>query len=359
MDSARVDSRNTTEINDSHDPVLNFAARQSELIRRYRDCLILEHNPFGTVSKHWWHTARYAREILMECEFSLRNGRLPVPAIAVLDYRPDCTTDEERDQAAIQCIQAGRTLFRVIAEELCLLLQGEDGARRLAGTLTDLHAAIHRSLEKPVVELESVRRNQRNLSRELHDQVGNHVSLALRQLELLEAVWRKADERERDERFRSLKDTLVSTGSAVRGIVSGLRVDTDGRPGLQASLTSYLTAADASDLVVNFHIQERANSVDTCLEGALFIMLRECLRNIVSHANASQVSITADIVGRELVVRVEDDGAGFDPSVRIGNGLKSLHERAEELGGHLTIKSAVGSGTQISIIVPLDEVEPQ
>lgn len=103
----------------STDLTTDFIARQPDMIETYRNRLILERSPFGIDLKHWFHTSRYAMEVFAECVFSIRHGRLSATGGAVLDLRPDCTTPEERDQAAVQCIQAARTLFGVIAEVLC------------------------------------------------------------------------------------------------------------------------------------------------------------------------------------------------------------------------------------------------
>lgn len=341
----------------STDLTTDFIARQPDMIETYRNRLILERSPFGIDLKHWFHTSRYAMEVFAECVFSIRHGRLSATGGAVLDLRPDCTTPEERDQAAVQCIQAARTLFGVIAEVLCQVFPDRGDSRRLAEVLTDLHTAIHRSLEKPAVELQSTRQNQREMSREVHDRIGNHASLALRQLELLEIMLRReagGQGLEHQERIELLKRTLIETMTSTRDLVAGLRDNSDDPNGLKAALVGFLAAANLSYPVVHIEVHDDVDCVIAAMGtgDALFVMVRECLRNTLAHAHASMASVDVGIEGRNLVARVQDNGIGFDPSLRRGNGLKSLYERAGLLDGSLRVTSAPGSGTEVTITVP-------
>ncbi|AZM90827.1 MULTISPECIES: sensor histidine kinase [Streptomyces] len=339
------------------DPTPDFIARQSDMIETYRQRLILDRSPFGTDPEHWWHTSRYALEVFAECLFSLQLGRLPAIGGAGLDLRRNYSTPRERDQAALHCIHAARTLFGVISEVLCEVFPAPRDSRRLAQVLTDLHTVLHRSLEKPAIELLSTLHNQRELSREVHDRIGNHTSLALRQLELLEVLLRRgAGEQglEHEERIGHLKRTLVETMNSTRDLVDGLRSESDAPHELEAALLGYLAAADVSHPVVHVHVDDDVDCVIAAMDmgDALFLMVRECLRNTLAHADASVATVDVGIEGRNVVARIQDNGVGFEPHLRSGNGLGSLYERAGLLDGSVRLISSPGSGTQITITVP-------
>lgn len=87
---------------------------------------------------------------------------------------------------------------------------------------------------------------------------------------------------------------------------------------------------------------------------SLYRMLQETLNNIVKHANASHVSIFLHHPPHSVELQVEDDGCGFDPADIPADhlGLHIMQERAESIQAELTITSAPGAGTQITIIWP-------
>jgi two-component system, NarL family, sensor histidine kinase DevS len=85
----------------------------------------------------------------------------------------------------------------------------------------------------------------------------------------------------------------------------------------------------------------------------LLATLREALSNVTRHAHASAATIKVVIDGREVVLRVDDDGVGFDGD-GVGNGLRNMKERAVTSGGGCEIvASATGRGTQIIWHVPV------
>jgi signal transduction histidine kinase len=92
-------------------------------------------------------------------------------------------------------------------------------------------------------------------------------------------------------------------------------------------------------------------------EQELFRIMQEALNNATRHAGAANIEIA--VGGRDGAVRmtVADDGVGFDPNdpgIRARRlGLTSMTERAEDLGGTLTIESTPGAGTRIEVEVPV------
>ena len=87
---------------------------------------------------------------------------------------------------------------------------------------------------------------------------------------------------------------------------------------------------------------------------ALVLISREALHNVVKHASADRVDIVLEVLARETVLVITDEGRGFDPAAsRPGHfGLQSMRERAAAVGGTLGLVSAEGVGTQIRVCVP-------
>jgi signal transduction histidine kinase len=97
-------------------------------------------------------------------------------------------------------------------------------------------------------------------------------------------------------------------------------------------------------------------------EIAVFRVVQEAITNIVKHARAETVLIECEPSGGDLVIDIEDDGAGFDPhevatspDSQRGLGLLGMRERVELLGGTVKIDSAPGRGTHVSVRVPLPQ----
>lgn len=88
-------------------------------------------------------------------------------------------------------------------------------------------------------------------------------------------------------------------------------------------------------------------------------IVQEALTNVKKHAHASKVEVRFEADGNWTEVSIRDDGRGFDPATYLGQGekgehlgLKVMKERAETLGGNMSITSNPEQGTKISLRVP-------
>ena len=88
----------------------------------------------------------------------------------------------------------------------------------------------------------------------------------------------------------------------------------------------------------------------------VFLATKEALQNIVKHAAASEVWLrfSIDRTGMKLVI--EDNGRGFSPAPEnaLADGLRNMHHRMADIGGHCAVESRVGSGTKVSLEFPLE-----
>jgi len=111
-----------------------------------------------------------------------------------------------------------------------------------------------------------------------------------------------------------------------------------------------------ADVVVNLGGKRLPDPIET----ALYRILQEALTNVARHARAKSVSVLVERRQKEIVAVIEDDGQGFDLERvhRDGHlGLLGIRERAELLGGRLTIESSPGRGTSLYIRLPLAHPE--
>jgi len=197
------------------------------------------------------------------------------------------------------------------------------------------------------------------LARELHDA----MSQSLFSLQLA------ADTAERllpvDPAGAAAQLAIVRTLSAriateLRTTVEGLRPADLERDGLAAVLQAQLTLAGrAHGVDVELELDDPPD-LEPAAEHEVLRIAQEAVTNALRHAGASCVRVrlgATEESGRpEAVLRVADDGRGFDPEARAIRsrrlGLTSMHERAASLGGRLTITSTAGEGTTVELRVP-------
>jgi ligand-binding sensor domain-containing protein/signal transduction histidine kinase len=98
-------------------------------------------------------------------------------------------------------------------------------------------------------------------------------------------------------------------------------------------------------------------------EWSLLMIIREALQNAVRHAAPRNLSVLLGFSEGDLLVEIEDDGCGFDPSLGTSDwphfGLIGMRERVEKLGGEFRLRSAPGKGTRLQLSIPLARSVPR
>jgi signal transduction histidine kinase len=132
-------------------------------------------------------------------------------------------------------------------------------------------------------------------------------------------------------------------------------VDLEGG-GLAPALHDYaIDWAHHSDIEIDMRLGDgRALPLD--IEQTFFRIAQEALANTARHSQARLVEVLLDYDADSVTLTIVDDGCGFDTSdPQSGLGLRSMRERAELIGGNLTIKSQLGEGTLVAVKCELRE----
>ena len=220
-------------------------------------------------------------------------------------------------------------------------------------------AARMQSLSRRLVEVQEDER--RSIARELHDEAGQSLVSLRIGLRLLE--------REIDG-GGSVTGLVADLMQRTDAVIDGLhRLAADLRPpsldylGLEAALRQYSRSIGAKfDLAVRFKARGfTAERLPTAVETALYRVVQEAITNVVRHAHATRIDVLTERHGDRVRVMVEDDGVGFEPKrVRGGDhfGLLGMRERAESLGGTMTVESSPGVGTTVVVEVPCADPHP-
>ena len=142
-----------------------------------------------------------------------------------------------------------------------------------------------------------------------------------------------------------------------RRAIADLRSDDLECPELSAALPE-IAQRIAVALQTSVQVIGNPRKLNPAMERNLLRIFQEALTNAVKHAHARTVDVELRYERDSLALRVRDDGDGFDPEnlspAASGHyGLIGMRERAERIGGHLTLSSRPGEGTELLVEVPL------
>jgi signal transduction histidine kinase len=222
----------------------------------------------------------------------------------------------------------------------------------------------HRARELAVRILEAQESERKRISRELHDETAQSLSVLLTNLDLLEQyVPRDAAE---------LRAGLHRVGVLAKRVLDEVRtLSHDLRPtilddvGLRPALEWLAREFEQTyGGIVTVHADPRvAESLTAEEELALFRIAQEALTNSGKHGAAHRVTLSLAVSAGVAALIVEDNGAGFDttravrPSKEGHLGLYGMRERAALLDGTVSISSAPGTGTRVEVEIPLRRAE--
>jgi signal transduction histidine kinase len=234
-----------------------------------------------------------------------------------------------------------------------------DDADETLITVLAAHAAIaieNARLFEASREL-SVIEERNRLARELHDAMTQNLfSLSLTAEAAAGLV--RTDPGRAEAEIDRVQELARETQAELRSLVFELRpprLETDGLVATVRKDLEVLGRAHGLKADVRVH---RKPELDSAVEIELYRIVQEALNNTVRHARAESVAVDVDASNGIVTITVRDDGVGFDPAARAIRerrlGLTSMRERAEALGGTLTVETAPRSGTTVRVEVPGD-----
>jgi PAS domain S-box-containing protein len=226
----------------------------------------------------------------------------------------------------------------------------------------ELRSANEERQQTEALRVEAVRRietvqeeERRRISREIHDELGQHLAALMLGLNALE-MQPKSDKTQ----IKQLQGLTDRIGREMHALAVQLRPTALEDLGLHGALSSYVELwSKRTGVAVELHAAKIAKPrLKPDLELALYRIIQEALTNITKHAEAKVVSIIVERRRHEVLAIIEDDGRGFEPveaPTTVGGrlGFLGMNERAAQFGGHVTLESAVGHGTTVYIRIPL------
>lgn len=206
---------------------------------------------------------------------------------------------------------------------------------------------------------ESEEAERRRLARELHDQVGQNLTVLGINLNFVRTQAAKGLPDEARSRLDESLMLIEQTVECIRNVMADLRPPVLDNHGVVAALRWYgAQIAARSGITVMVQGEEPVPRLASSVETALFRIAQEALTNVVKHAQATEVTIALEVHEATVCLVVADNGVGFglprslDSIGHQGWGLLSMTERARAVGGNCYIDSHPGRGTQVVVEMP-------
>jgi len=194
-------------------------------------------------------------------------------------------------------------------------------------------------------QLEIQEQTLKTISEEIHDNIGQVLSLAKLNLNTLPNT--------ADPKVQDTKNLVSKAINDLRNLSHSLHGDIIAELGLQQSITNELRIIESTKaFTTELKISGSVFKINSQKEMVLFRIVQESLNNCIKYSGAKKIMVELQYLPQLFILQVQDDGQGFDTGITSGIGLKSMHNRAQLIGASFNLHAAPGSGTIIAIELP-------
>lgn len=248
---------------------------------------------------------------------------------------------ENGDAQPLQEVQAIATRIEKVSKQMA---EQAKLSQRLATEKVQDQASI-------IQEVISQERNR--LARELHDSVSQQLFAASMMMSAINETQPQPD-LPLTKQLKMVEEMIHQSQLEMRALLLHLRPVALKNKSLQEGIDELLSELSAKvSMKIIWKVEDF--SLDKGVEDHLFRILQESVSNTLRHSKANQLDVL--LIKRDdlVILRVADDGVGFQPEqAKAGSyGLQNMHERALEIGGTLKIVSVINKGTRLEVKVPL------
>ena len=205
----------------------------------------------------------------------------------------------------------------------------------------------------------AVLKERYRLSREFHDGLAQTLGYLGFQAERLEQLVADEQNAEAVREINALRQSIRDAYADVREAIDGLRLSVENPGQIASRLDEYCAAfSRQTGLQVEFRAEPKDMAIDSATALQLLRIAQEALTNTRKHAQAQKVRVELQAEQGSLQLVISDDGRGFPAESRTERayhsyGLTSMRERAEGLGGSLSVATSPEQGTRITVEVPV------
>lgn len=250
---------------------------------------------------------------------------------------------------------AGFFFFGAFGHALVRTEQARDESQRILAELTDAHSRLQRYAEQ--AESLAVAEERNRMSREMHDTLGHRLTVSIVQLEGAGRLIEK-DTQRAGQMIQTVREQLVEGLAELRSTLASLR---NSEINSGASLTKSLQTlahdfSEATGLPVHLSLPDNLAGLSEAQRVTIYRAAQEALTNSQRHAAAQTVWLTVQRNAGGVILSAEDDGVGMQAGAFTpGIGLRGMQERAQQLGGALTIDASPRGGVRLWLHLPLSQ----
>jgi signal transduction histidine kinase len=221
------------------------------------------------------------------------------------------------------------------------------------------NSAILRELSNTMAEERADERLQ--IAGYLHDDLAQVLFRLSLQVDIARKLLDKGDLDEVRSQLDKIRNSKQETSDRIRALIRDLHRSPLGAKGLAEALESF-TDEVGRDSHIRFHRDVQNIELPAPIALLVFHIAREGIMNALKHADPTDVSVTVAQEGEDIVLRLQDNGTGFDsaaPGPEGHYGMAMMRERAKVGGGTLEVQSAVDQGTTITVRFPIALLQPE
>jgi two-component system NarL family sensor kinase len=206
-------------------------------------------------------------------------------------------------------------------------------------------------MEMTKAQLEIQEQTMQNISLEIHDNIGQTLSLAKMHINTLNAE-------NLEQQKTESRDLITRAVQSLRDLSKSLNGDYILDLGLEGAIQRELKVIEAAGL---FHTDYQSDDKDLGLEEQqeviIFRCVQEALNNAVKHSDASLLSVEVRCRNKEVIISVVDNGKGFPENKVNSVGMHSIERRIKMLGGKFIMSNQNGGGAQLIFTIPIHSRE--
>lgn len=208
------------------------------------------------------------------------------------------------------------------------------------------------------IEAQNQLQQQRlSISRDLHDNIGAQLTFIISSVDNLKYAF-NIENPKLESKLSKISNFTKATIGELRDTIWAMNYTEISIEELQSRILNFIEKAkDAQDAVdFKFEIQEGLHQIKLSAVVGMncYRTIQESIHNAIKYAQASEVLVAVEKTEGQLRFIVRDNGQGFDfQKVEVGNGLRNIQKRIDDIGGTLQVNSKIGQGTSVTIDIPL------
>lgn len=222
----------------------------------------------------------------------------------------------------------------------------------------EIEKKINQQKFRSVLILEGQEEERKRIAMDIHDGIGQMLTSLKYQIESIEL---DGDEKAR-QKIGEIDQLIKELIREVRKVTFNLKPTVLGDYGLQAGLNVFIQEiGKLTQIRLTYATKGEIDRLPQKIENNIFRIIQEAINNAIKYSGAETIAVELEQVAREIVIRVKDDGKGFDTklaearsmNIESGRGFFNMYERTAYINGVLDVQSSPGKGTTVTLMVPV------